>query len=61
MYLVQVDNNTCEGCEECVNNCPQMVFQMVDGKADPYQMGECVFCETCIQLCPTNSIKITEM
>lgn len=61
MYLVQVDTSTCEGCEECVNNCPQMVFRMTDGKADPYQSGECVFCETCIQLCPTNSIKITEM
>lgn len=61
MYIVSVDPAKCEGCEECVNNCPQGVFRMVDGKSDPYQSSECVFCETCLQVCAPNAITITEM
>ncbi|MBF0329507.1 MAG: 4Fe-4S binding protein [Nitrospirae bacterium] len=61
MYMVNVDAAKCEGCEECVNNCPQEVFRMVDGKSDPYQTAECVFCETCLSVCPPTAITINEM
>ena len=61
MYLVSVDNDKCDGCEECVNACPQMVFKITDGKSDPYQAGECVFCETCLSMCPNTAITITEI
>ena len=61
MYLVAVDVSKCEGCEECVSNCPQEVFRMVDGKSDPYQASECVFCETCLSVCAPGAITITEM
>lgn len=61
MYMVAVNAATCDGCEECVNVCPQQVFQLTDKKSDPYQTTECVFCESCIGVCPTNSITITEM
>lgn len=61
MYMVNVDAAKCEGCEECVNNCPQEVFRMVDGKSDPYQTSECVFCETCLSVCPPTAITINEM
>lgn len=61
MYLIQIDNDKCTGCEECVNNCPQVCFQMKDGKSDPFQSSECVMCETCLNVCPTNAITITEM
>ncbi len=61
MYLVAVNADACEGCEECVNNCAQMVFRMVDGKSDPYQASECIFCETCVSMCPTNAVTITEV
>jgi len=61
MYLVVVDLSKCEGCEECVNICPNGVFRMVEGKSDPYQCGECVFCESCLGVCPTGAITITEI
>ena len=61
MYMVAVDAGKCEGCEECVSNCPQAVFRMVDGKSDPYQSSECVFCETCLSVCPTAAITINEI
>ena len=61
MYMVAVNVATCEGCEECVNVCPQGVFQMKDAKSDPFQTAECVFCESCLGVCPTTAITITEM
>jgi ferredoxin len=61
MYMVSVNAEKCEGCEECVNICPNSVFQMSAGKSDPHQAGECVFCESCIGVCPSSAITITEM
>jgi NAD-dependent dihydropyrimidine dehydrogenase PreA subunit len=61
MYNVAVNTESCTGCEECVNVCPQGVFQMTDSKSDPYQTGECVFCESCLGVCPSNSIAINEI
>ncbi|MBF0506208.1 MAG: 4Fe-4S binding protein [Nitrospirae bacterium] len=61
MYNVSVDTNKCEGCEECVNVCPNEVFRMVDSKCDPYQTSECVFCESCTGVCPSSAITINEI
>ncbi|GBD99362.1 ferredoxin-2 [bacterium BMS3Abin07] len=61
MYNVAVDDVKCEGCEECVNICPQEVFQMSDGKSDPANLSECVFCESCVGVCPSEAISITEI
>jgi NAD-dependent dihydropyrimidine dehydrogenase PreA subunit len=56
-----VDKNKCEGCEECVNNCPVGVFQIVEGKADPYQAEACEGCETCVSVCTTGAVTLKEM
>ncbi len=61
MYIVTVDADKCEGCEECVNICPQGVFEMADGKSNPVNSSECVYCESCLGVCPTDAITITEM
>ena len=61
MYHVAVDNEKCEGCDECVTICPQEVFEVSDSKSDPVNAGECVFCESCLGVCPTEAITITEM
>ena len=56
-----VDKDKCEGCEECVSNCPVGVFQIVDGKADPFQAELCEECETCISVCTTGAVTLQEM
>lgn len=61
MFLVAVDAVKCEGCEECVNNCPVNVFQMTEKKADPYQADVCAGCETCVSVCPTGAVTISEV
>lgn len=61
MYMVTINKDTCEGCEECVNICPNEVLKMIDGKADPSAGGECEGCESCIGVCPSGSVTISEM
>lgn len=59
-FTVAVDRDKCEGCEECVSNCPVGVFQMTDEKADPYQADDCEGCETCVSVCPSGAVTLTE-
>ena len=35
MFMVNVNAETCDGCEECVTICPNEVFQLADGKSIP--------------------------
>ena len=30
MYMVVVDTEKCTGCEECINVCPNEVFQLTE-------------------------------
>ncbi len=62
MYIVAVDTDKCEACEECINICPQGVFEMnSESKSDPVNSSECVYCESCLGVCPPEAITITEM
>jgi NAD-dependent dihydropyrimidine dehydrogenase PreA subunit len=61
VYLVNVDAEKCDGCEECVNICPSEVFKVADGKSDPHQASECAYCLSCVEACPNGSITVTEM
>ncbi|MBI4822965.1 MAG: 4Fe-4S binding protein [Nitrospirae bacterium] len=61
MYLVSIDAEKCEGCEECVNNCPVSVFQMQNGKAVVVQADLCEGCETCTSVCSSGAVTLQEM
>jgi NAD-dependent dihydropyrimidine dehydrogenase PreA subunit len=59
-YDVVVDNDKCEGCEECVEVCPVDVFEMEDGKSVPVNAEECLGCESCVEVCDEEAITVTE-
>ncbi len=61
MYMVTVDKNKCDGDGNCVNVCPQSVFKLDGGKADPVNMSECINCLTCAENCPQQAITVTEI
>lgn len=61
MYMVTVDKNKCDGCDTCVQNCPQQVFKLEGGKSEPVNAGECIGCMTCVDGCPPQAITVNEM
>jgi ferredoxin len=58
-----VDNDTCTGCELCVDTCPD-VFEMKDGlavvKADPVPACAADACKDAATNCPVEAIKLAE-
>lgn len=60
MYVVTVDRDKCEGCEECVENCPVSVLEMEDGKATVVNADDCLGCETCVSVCPSGAVTVEE-
>ena len=60
MYTVEVDQEKCTACEECVNICPVDVFEIQDEKSVPVNAGECIGCESCVEVCEQDAITVTE-
>ncbi len=59
-FDVTVDQEKCEGCEECVDVCPVEVFEMIYGKSSPVNADECLGCESCIEVCEPGAITVEE-
>lgn len=60
-FQVEVDSEKCIGCGECVDICPEDVYEMQDEKSVPVNEENCVGCESCIEVCESDAITITEM
>ena len=55
-HWVEIDLNLCVGAGECVDICPVDVYELIDGKVDATNIGECTDCLACQDICPTNAI-----
>jgi NAD-dependent dihydropyrimidine dehydrogenase PreA subunit len=60
-YRVTVDQEKCNGCEECVETCTVQVFEMRNGRSLPINGKDCVGCEGCVGICEEKAIKVTEL
>jgi NAD-dependent dihydropyrimidine dehydrogenase PreA subunit len=61
MYVVTVDDATCEGCGECAEACPASILVVKDGKAVVVDGGdECLGCQSCVLVCNSNSVTMQE-
>lgn len=58
--IIQIDQDKCNGCGQCVSACHEGAIQMVNGKA---KLVSDVYCDglgACIGDCPVDAIKIIE-
>ncbi|HHV35642.1 MAG: 4Fe-4S binding protein [Syntrophaceticus sp.] len=56
----KVDLDKCDGCETCVDVCPEEVFELEDDKAKVARPDDCSDCETCVDECPNEAITMDE-
>jgi len=61
VYQVTIDVDKCEGCGECVDNCPASVLEMEGDKAAVVNADDCLGCETCVSVCPNEAVTVEEV
>lgn len=61
MYVITVDHDKCQGCEQCAQICPSQVYKMENGKSIPVNASECSGCQSCISVCETQAITIEDV
>ncbi len=65
MWIVNINQETCEGDGDCVSACPAAILS-VEEHSEPKAtvsgaMDECLGCEACTVVCKTGSITLTEV
>jgi len=58
--IIEIDEDLCNGCANCIPNCPEGALQVIDGKA---RLISDLFCDglgACIGECPIDAIKVVE-
>ncbi len=58
--IIEIDEELCNGCGNCVTDCAEGALKIIDGKA---KLVAEVFCDglgACIGDCPTNALTIVE-
>jgi NAD-dependent dihydropyrimidine dehydrogenase PreA subunit len=52
-----VDRDLCTGCGACIKACCKKVFELINGKAEAKNPGDCCGTgEKCLPACPTGAI-----
>lgn len=58
--IVEIDEERCDGCGQCVPACAEGAIRIVDGKAKLVADGYCDGLGACLGECPRGAIKIIE-
>ena len=58
--IIEIDEELCNGCGNCVIGCAEGALQMVDGKAKVVNEKFCDGFGDCIGICPTGALEIIE-
>jgi NAD-dependent dihydropyrimidine dehydrogenase PreA subunit len=66
MYVITIDHDNCEACEECVEICATEVLAMVEENGKKYAMvkgdpDDCLGCLSCEEVCEEGAITVTEL
>jgi NAD-dependent dihydropyrimidine dehydrogenase PreA subunit len=58
--IIQIDDELCDGCGQCVPNCAEGALQIINGKAIVVADNLCDGLGACLGECPTGALKIIE-
>ncbi|MBF0377825.1 MAG: 4Fe-4S binding protein [Desulfamplus sp.] len=58
--IIQIDEELCNGCGNCVVSCAEGAIQIIDGKAKIVKDQYCDGLGACIGECPQDALKIIE-
>lgn len=61
MFNPVVDHEKCTGCGECVDICPDEVYELQNEKSVPVHAEDCTGCESCVEVCEQEAIRIEEI
>jgi NAD-dependent dihydropyrimidine dehydrogenase PreA subunit len=57
-YIVQVDQDSCQGCGACLDRCPMEAFSMTADNVVERDEAKCIGCGLCISTCPSESLEM---
>jgi Pyruvate/2-oxoacid:ferredoxin oxidoreductase delta subunit len=58
--IIEIDDELCNGCGECVPSCAEGALEIVDGKARMIAEKYCDGLGACLGDCPQNALRIVE-
>jgi len=59
MYPI-VNRDMCTGCKNCIEICPNDVYEIESEKSNPVRSEDCIECWACVSQCPMSSIQLHE-
>lgn len=59
--LIQIDEDLCNGCGQCVPSCAEGALQIIDGKARLVAERYCDGLGVCLGDCPTGALRVVEV
>ncbi|MBI4965249.1 MAG: 4Fe-4S binding protein [Desulfomonile tiedjei] len=58
--IIQIDEELCDGCGNCIVSCAEGALEIVDGKAKLVAEKYCDGLGACLGECPTGALKVIE-
>ncbi len=58
--IIEINEELCNGCGNCITGCSEGALQLIDGKAKLVKEQYCDGFGDCIGTCPTGALKIVE-
>jgi Pyruvate/2-oxoacid:ferredoxin oxidoreductase delta subunit len=58
--IIEIDEELCDGCGQCVPSCAEGAIQIIDGKARLVEDKYCDGLGACMGECPTGALSIVE-
>lgn len=65
MYIVSIDVDKCQACEDCIDTCPNEALAIVEENGKKFAMfvggaDDCIGCMSCEEMCEEGAITVTE-